>query len=195
MRHARKAVLVVAPLLELLSSTASRAAEQTLTLDAAHSTVEILLGATGHDVEGMFALRDGTLRFDSATGAASGEVNVDLASGKTGNGSRDNTVKEDVLETARFPVATLRATHLAGILAAIGSSDVTLEGTLSLHGAEHPVRIPAHVTIDGAHFSATAEIPVPFVSWGMKDPSLFVLRVDKTVQVKLVVAGQLAAAP
>ena len=194
MRHATLPTTVAALLLPLALAPA-RAAEQTLTFDPVRSKIEIRLGATGHDVDGSFALRSGSLRFDATTGAANGEVIVDLATGQTGSGSRDATMKEDVLETARFPVATLRAARISGNLAATGTSDVTLEGTLSVHGTDHAVSIPAHVTIDGAHFAATAEFAVPFLSWGMKDPSILFLRVDKVVQVKLTADGQLTATP
>jgi polyisoprenoid-binding protein YceI len=198
MRHSRNlaAAALTAFITTVLAAAAPPlAAEQTLTLDPAKTRITFLLGATGHDVEGAFALRSGALRLDPATGAASGEIVVDLTVGKTGNDSRDGTMQEKVLKTPKFPVATLRAERFTGTLAASGSSQITLEGTLSLHGTDHPVKIPAKVAIAGTHLSATAELPVPFVEWGLTDPSIMFLRVEKVVQVRLVVEGELAAPP
>lgn len=196
MRHPRTASITTSAALLALSLLATRPAgaeERTLTLDPAKSKVTFLLGATGHDVEGSFALRSGALRLDPASGAASGEIVVDLTVGQTGNDSRDGTMKEKVLETAKFPVATLRATRFSGTLAPQGASRVTLEGTLSLHGADHEVKIPAQVEIAGTHLKANGELPVPFVEWGLADPSILFLRVEKLVKVRLEVEGELTA--
>lgn len=200
MRHPRTAAALAALVaafgsLALATASPARAAEQTLTLDPAKTRITFLLGATGHDVEGAFALRSGALRLDAATGTASGEIVVDLTVGKTGNDSRDGTMQEKVLETPKFPVATLRTERFTGTLATSGSSQITLEGTLSLHGTDHPVKIPAKVAIAGTRLSATAELPVPFVEWGLTDPSIMFLRVEKVVQVRLAVEGELAAPP
>ena len=198
MRHPRTAAALATLAaafvsLALVTPPPARAAEQTLILDPAQTRITFLLGATGHDVEGAFALRAGALRLDAATGTASGEIVVDLTVGKTGNDSRDGTMQEKVLKTPKFPVATLRAERFTGTLAASGSSQITLEGTLSLHGTDHPVKIPAKVAIAGTHLSATAELPVPFVEWGLADPSILFLRVEKVVQVRLAVEGELSA--
>ncbi len=39
--------------------------------------------------------------------------------------------------------------------------------------------------------TATAKFSVPYVAWGMKDPSNLVLRVDKIVDVDVTLAGTL----
>ena len=45
--------------------------------------------------------------------------------------------------------------------------------------------------MNGTEFSGTGKFVVPFVDWGMKDPSNFLFKVDKTVEVQLVAAGHL----
>lgn len=169
-------------------------AEQLWTVDSATTKVTFRLGATGHDVDGTFAKPSGALQFDPEAGTVSGTITLDLRGADTGNTKRDKQMHQDVLETEKFPVATFTAKALKGKLAASGTSEITLVGELNLHGADHPVEIPAKVTIDGGQLSVDAGFAVPFVEWGLKDPSWFVLRVDKAVQVKINGAGALTAA-
>jgi hypothetical protein len=72
-----------------------------------------------------------------------------------------------------------------------GTSEIVLKGALLLHGTEHPVEIPAKVTMMGTHLTAEGHLTIPYVAWGLRDPSKFVLRVGKTVEVLLQVEGDL----
>ena len=65
------------------------AAENSIQLDPARTTVSFTLGDVLHTVHGTFRLKRGAVKFDSATGSASGEIVVDVASGNSGNGGRD----------------------------------------------------------------------------------------------------------
>lgn len=178
----------------LLAAPAALAGEEVFTVDSAKSAVTFFLGATGHDVEGTLAAPSGAIRFDPATGTASGEIQIDLHGGKTGNEKRDKTMHTEVLETEKFPLATLHARQLKGTLAPSGTSEVTLEGTLDIHGLEHPVAIPAKVTLADGRMTVDGTFEIPFIEWGMHDPSWFVLRVDKKVKVHIQAAGPVATA-
>lgn len=172
------------------------AAEKLLSLDPAATKVTFTLDATGHDVEGALSLRSGEVRFDPAGGAASGAIVVQLAGAKTGNDKRDRQMHEDVLETPKFPVATFRAQRLTGAFHESGASKVALEGVLNFHGADHPVTLQANVAVQGDRLTAELEVPIPFVEWGLEDPSIFILRVAKVVAVHVKAEGTLRdAAP
>lgn len=170
------------------------AAPQVLTLHPERTKVTFELEATGHDVEGLLALKSGAVRFDPATGEASGELVVDLATADTGNKSRDKTMHQDVLEDGKFPLATFRATRFQGTVPEQGDADVVLEGVMSLHGAEHPMKLAGKLHAAGGALAADVEFPVPFVEWGMHDPSWFVLKVAKVVKVHVHAEGDLKAA-
>lgn len=176
-------------------ATSATASERTLTIDPATSKVDFKLGATGHDVEGSFRVEGGSLTFDTATGAMVGEVRVDAKSAKTGSDSRDNTMHGDVLESLKFPLFSFKAQKLEGHLADSGKSTVTLHGVLSVHGVDHALVMPATVDIAGNKASAKATFSVPFVEWGMKDPSILFLRVEKSVSVTVIASGSLSDVP
>lgn len=171
------------------------AATETLSLDPAKSKLTFLLGATGHDVEGSLGLRQGTVTFDRTTGEAGGEILLDAARTTTGNDSRDRKMHEEVLISAKFPAIVFRPQKLEGQLAASGKSQVVLQGEVSLLGVGHPLALPAEVEITGSHVHAKAAFKVPFIAWGLADPSVFILKVDKEVAVVLEIEGELAAAP
>ncbi len=158
-------------------------------LDPGGSRIEFTLGATMHTVEGTFAPPSGSVRFDPASGSASGRIVVDARSAGTGNRSRDRRMHEEILESDRYPEIVLTLTHVEGTPAPRGESDLTLRGTMDIHGGTHDIRIPAHVRVDGPDVSGTARFDVPYVDWGMKDPSVFVLRVEKHVHVTVTFSG------
>ena len=188
----RKTLLIF--VLSLLPAAAARAEQRVLVLDPAASRVSFTLPATGHEVDGTLGVKSGRIAFDPATGDASGEIAIDLKSAQTGNGSRDKTMHNDVLQTGSFPVAVLRVEKVRGNVPASGTSQVTLDGTLSLHGSDHKVSLPAKVEVKDGRVKAETRLAIPFVDWGMKDPSVLFLRVDKVVSVKVLAEGRLEGA-
>jgi polyisoprenoid-binding protein YceI len=171
------------------------AEELALRLDPATTTVAFVLPATGHDVEGAFALSEGAVRFDPATGAASGRIVVDAKGARTGNESRDETMHEKVLESVRFPQFVFVPQRVEGTVPAAGKATLTLVGTMTMHGAEHPMRLACDVDVRDGKVHAIARFPVPFLAWGLHDPSIMFLRVEDTVQVTVDAHCSLGPAP
>uniref|UniRef100_Q029E4 YceI family protein n=1 Tax=Solibacter usitatus (strain Ellin6076) TaxID=234267 RepID=Q029E4_SOLUE len=154
-------------------------------IDPAQTKVEFTLADTLHTVHGTFQLASGTLRFDPATGAASGEVVVDARSGDSGSKARDKRMHANILESAKYPQIAFRPDRLEGKLAPEGKSQVQLHGMFSIHGAEHEITVPAVVESTGGQYNVAATFAVPYVKWGMKNPSNLILRVGDTVEISL----------
>lgn len=161
------------------------AAEIEVSLHPESTTIEFSLKATMHTVHGTASLDHADFTFDTVSGAASGEAVVVSGSADTDNPKRDKKMHGSVLLSAEHPAIVLRAESIEGTLELDGTSDVVLVGTLDLIGAEHPIRVPMKVTIDGGTASVDASFTVPYVEWGLKDPSTFVLRVGKEVPVTI----------
>jgi polyisoprenoid-binding protein YceI len=182
-------LVVAAALAAAQPAGAPVAHELLLQLDPARSGADITLTGNLHTVEGAFLLKRGAIHFDPATGRASGEVVFDATSGKTGNSSRDHKMHKDVIESERYPEIVFRPDRADGELAASGASTLQVHGMFTMHGAEHEVTFPVEVTFAGSAWTAKASFQVPYVRWGMKNPSKLFLRVDDAVQVQFHASG------
>ena len=193
---AKRRFLQTAVLLAMVfaSGKLAHAQETTLVLDPAKTTVSFSLEATLHTVHGTFRLKSGVIQFNPATGAASGAVVVDATSGETGNSRRDRNMHKDVLQSARYPEITFTPTRVTGSLVAQGESSVTVDGVLRLRGADHTVALTFKVQTSDGELQATTQLTVPYVAWGLKNPSSFLLRVAEKVEVSIAAEGKLTSA-
>ena len=168
------------------------AAEHAIVLDPEETTIRFTLGATGHDVEGSLVLQQGELRIDPEKGLASGRLEIDARRSETGNAKRDKTMQTKVFEIEHHPLITFTAESFEGGLPAMGKGEAKIHGKLTLVGGEHPMTLPLTFEIESGRFDATTQFPVPFVEWGLHDPSIFFLRVEKVVQVEVHAMGQVS---
>lgn len=149
------------------------------------TTIEFSLKATMHTVHGTASLDRADFAIDTASGAASGEAVVVAGSAATDNNKRDKKMHSKVLLSETHPRVVIRAERIEGDLSLDGTSEITLVGTMELIGAQHPIRVPMTITVDGETATVEASFSVPYVEWGLKDPSTFVLRVGKEVPVTI----------
>jgi len=152
-------------------------------LDPAQTAVEYKVDSTLHTVHGNFQLKRGDFSFDPATGKAWGELVVDAASGKSGSDARDRRMTQSILESQKYPEIVFRPDRVEGAVADSGHSQVRLHGMFAMHGAEHELIVPLEVDADGGVYKATATFKVPYIKWGLKNPSTFILRVNDTVEI------------
>jgi polyisoprenoid-binding protein YceI len=167
------------------------AADYSLELNSETTKIQWVLGDALHTVHGTFNLKRGAIDFDTDTGKASGQVVVDVASGASGSEARDRRMHASVLESAKYPEAIFTPSRIEGSLPASGTSNIKVHGTFMIHGAEHEVTMDVQATASTSQIRATCEFDIPYVAWGMKNPSNFLLRVGKTVRVSIEASGPL----
>jgi polyisoprenoid-binding protein YceI len=170
-------------------SVQESAQEIVLMLDPSQTKVQWTVDSTMHTVHGTFAVKSGTVHFDPETGKAGGEVIVLATSGDSGNSSRDQRMHKEILETAKFPDAVFRPLQIEGKVARSGNSDVKLHGVISLHGGDHEIIVPVHAELASDRWKGTAKFDVPYIQWGIKDPSNWLLKVKPVVNVELEMTG------
>jgi polyisoprenoid-binding protein YceI len=161
----------------------------TVHLDPAATQIRWKLSTALHTVHGTFALKGGLITFDPQTGVAQGEVLVDVASGKSGSDGRDKRMHSEVLESTKYPDAIFHPETVQGEIRTGAQQNVTVKGTFTIHGSDHPLELTMSVQMNSKDAVATMHFVVPYVAWGMKDPSSFMTHVGKQVDVDVVAKG------
>jgi polyisoprenoid-binding protein YceI len=178
----------------LILAPASRAQESTVQLDPAQTKIEFSLGGNFHTVHGKFALKSSTVRFDPSSGKISGAIVVDATSGDSGNGSRDKKMHREILESAKFPEIVFTPKQFAGTFIADGASKLDVSGQFRLHGQDHDMTLPMDLKADGRNLQITTHIEIPYVQWGLKNPSNFLLHVGDEVAIDIQATGRVQSA-
>jgi polyisoprenoid-binding protein YceI len=173
----------------------ARAQSTNLQCDPSKTSAKITLGDVLHTVHGEFRLKRCELHYDSSSGKLDGEIAFDTASGETGNASRDRKMHKDVLQSTLYPEITFRPDHVVGNVAPNAASTVQVHGLFGIHGSEHELTVPAEVTMESDRWSVSTHFSIPYVRWGMKNPSVLFLRVGDSVEVVFEAAGTKASSP
>ena len=153
--------------------------------DPAHSTVQFKLGATLHTVHGTFQLTRGAVRYNPATGRISGEIVVDAASGESGDPKRDRNMHRDVLQSVRYPEIVFTPDRVTGHRR--GARRLARPGTRHVSHPRriaHEITLPVDVHMSGGQVSVKTNFTIPYVEWGMKNPSTLLLRVSDKVEIE-----------
>jgi polyisoprenoid-binding protein YceI len=169
-----------------------RAEELTVDFDRAKTEVTFVLTDVLHTVHGAFQLKEGHISFDPATDAITGDIVVDAASGNSGNVIRDRRMTRKILEADRYPDVRFTPFKLAGTILATGVSTVEIAGSFLIHGQTHEITIPMRIQMSQTKITATGKFIVPYVEWGMKDPSSFLLKVNDRVEIGLTAVGHIS---
>lgn len=163
--------------------------QQHYKVDPASSEIHFTVKASDGVVNGTFHLTSGEFTLDPATGAMTGNVAVDAATGDSGNKKRDKNMTNNQMKAQTYSSVTFAPAKFSGQLKDSGDSTGQVDGSFTLLGQAHPISVPMTVHLEGDRFTAAGNFVVPYVSWGMKDPSWFVMKVDKEVKVDLKLSG------
>ncbi|MGD0157863.1 MAG: YceI family protein [Terracidiphilus sp.] len=165
---------------------------QTFVVNPDASEVKITLNTTHEVVNGTFHVQSGSIEFDRSTPKMSGSVVVLAGSGKTGNDSRDRKMYKDILEVERYATVSFAPKTYTGAIAALGDSAIQVTGIFTLLGTPHEITVPILVHLEGASANAKAHFVVPYVQWGLKNPSFLIWKAENDVAIDLSLAGTIS---
>jgi polyisoprenoid-binding protein YceI len=168
---------------------AARGQDQIFTVHPDTSEVKIRLNTTHEIVNGTFHIQSGSIAFDPSARHISGKVVVAAGSGKTGNDSRDKKMNKDILKVEQFTSVSFAPEAYSGTIASPGDSTIQVSGVFTLLGTPHDITIPLQIHIDSSNTTAKGHFVVPYVQWGLKNPSFLIWKAEDTVAVDLTLAG------
>ena len=182
------AVLALAAVL----APAALAQHQTFVVNPDASEVKITLNTTHEVVNGAFHVQSGSIEFDRGTPKMPGSVVVLAGSGKTGNDSRDKKMNKDILKVEQYATVSFEPKAYTGAIAPSGDSAIQVTGIFTLLATPHQITIPIQVHIEGTAATAKAHFVVPYVQWGLKNPSFLIWKADNDVAIDLNLTGRLS---
>jgi len=126
-----------------------------------------------------------------------GRMRVDLRDIATDSNLRDNFIRENTLETNRFPYADFVPTRLDGLetLPASGRAAFRLIGDMTIHGVTKEIAWNVEATFVPGRVTAEASTRFDFATFGITIPKVFgLLSVDDDIRLVLnVTARRLAS--
>jgi polyisoprenoid-binding protein YceI len=178
--------------LPLTLSSLAFGQHQTFIVNPDTSRVAFSLGGNAHHVNGTFHVQSGTIDFDRSSQSIAGSVVVAAGSGNSGDQGRDKKMNSDVLDVTHFTEVSFVPRSYQGTIATTGDSSIQVTGVFTLHGTPHDLTVPMQIHIEGAALNTKTHFTVPYVKWGLKDPSIFILKVAKEVDIDLALEGRLS---
>ena len=165
------------------ATSGSTAGRVVLVVDPSQSQVsytahEQLVGHTlPNDAVGKTSAVSGQIVLD-ATGqpvASASKISVDLTTLQSDESRRDNYIKQNTLETSKYPQATFVPKSITGLswpLPTSGQAQFQLTGDLTVHGVTKTVTWQVTATFNQNTVQGTATTQVTFEDFGMQPPKV-----------------------
>ena len=130
---------------------------------------------------------DGYILFAGSDSLAASEIHleVELDQLDTGISLRNRHMRENALETDKFPLAVYHGKATAVRQDAPDHYLVTATGTLTLHGEEKEMTVTATVQVSGRKARIEAEFSVRLAEYSIRVPKVMFLKVNEIIPVKV----------
>jgi polyisoprenoid-binding protein YceI len=139
--------------------------------------VEELGGIGANTAVGRTPAVTGSLTIDRAQ-IASGLINADFKSLQSDSSSRDRSLRDQSLQTDKFPSASFKITRpidLGSVPAEGKTITVKAEGDLTLHGVTKPIVVSLEATLVGNTIAVIGRAPVTFAEYNIERPTAAVV--------------------
>jgi hypothetical protein len=95
----------------------------------------------------------------------------------------------NILESDRYPDIIFTPDHVDGAL-----SKANIHGVFRIHGKDHEMTMLVEAIPAGDALDVATRFVVPYVQWGMKNPSTLFLRVGDQVNIDVKAKGKIQPA-
>ena len=158
---------------------------------AAANRVSFTARFMGETFDGVTSKIDGYVFWkatDPSTGMPTGSdlyFEVDLNALDTGIGLRNHHMRENYLETDRYPYAAFKGTVAKTVRQGEADTLVAVEGKLTLHGKDRFVSVTGRVTADDGRYRLSCTFPLDIRDYGIEVPSLMGAKVDPNLSMAM----------
>lgn len=154
-------------------------------LDGAKSLVWFHAKAFMHDFVGKTSKMQAAIRLSDLERFTDAEacVRIDAASLDTDNSVRDGIMREEHLETAKFPTIDFMLKQVEAPKREDNGWEFTARGTLSLHGVSREILLPVRARQDGDAVRLTSGLPLKMTDYRMRIPKFLFFTVEDQVVV------------
>lgn len=138
------------------------------------------------DAVGRTPAVSGTMTI-SGTTVESASIKADLRELASNRSTRDNYIKNNGLESAKFPEATFVLSKPIELPSVARGETVNVDapGTLTVHGVANPVTIPLEARWNGNTIEVVGTTPIVLADYGIAAPSTSVVSVDDNGSMEL----------
>jgi len=147
------------------------------------ATIEDFEGVTER-IDGFIVLGDGGL-VSGATAGSDFYLEVDLGSLDTGIGLRNRHMRDNYLETDRFPYATFSGSFAEVSEGNDGWKRVTGAGDLGIHGVSRSVEVACDVAPAGSGFRARCSFEVLLSDFDIEIPKVMFMKLADEIRLEL----------
>lgn len=150
----------------------------------------------GQTVTGELTLRDGEAggRIEDLKGSGQVRVAIDAASYNSSLGLRDDDVQTYYLHVKDYPTITFVSGGIDEIREPSSSKEawnLTIKGTLDLHGVKKEIRVPVRLTHQGRRITVEGSTRIFLKDFNISVPTLlFWFRAGDQVEVKFRFVGE-----
>jgi polyisoprenoid-binding protein YceI len=158
-------------------------------IDPGRSTITWELPATLHTVHGTAPELSGSVAIDTDSQGVRlvhGRVAVSAGAMKTGNESRDKTMRGKVLETDQYPEIVFEVDQVEADwtkLAARERLAAKVSGRLTVHGKPLPVEVAVSVEPSAEGVTLSGTFALRWKAYGLHDPSFGIVTVREPMKV------------
>ncbi len=150
---------------------------------------------------GMTGAVRGTVTIDRANPRASriSPIAVDISQFQSDSSRRDNAIRQQWLESARFPTAEFTPTQIEGLPSQYVDGRplaLRITGTLKVRNVSKPTTFDAMLMLAGSQLSGKATTRVQMTDFGFDPPAIFgILRAQNEVELEFRFSARPASAP
>ena len=101
-------------------------------------------------------------------------------------------MNKDILKVDQFATVSFAPKTYNGTIAASGDSTIQVSGVFTLLGTAHDLTIAMQIHIDGSKATAKGQFILPYVQWGLKNPSFLIWKAENDVTIDLNLVGQVS---